>query len=103
MWVHTHKTHRCFGPFVRLLIVTGQRSEEVSSLAWAELNREERLWRLPSERAKNGEPNVVPLNELAIAVLDGVARGAKWPRRGRVFATSTRLVERGVGTGGAST
>lgn len=89
IWVHTHKTHRCFGPIVRLLIVTGQRREEVSSLVWAELNREERLWRLPSERAKNGEPNVVPLNDLAIAVLDGVARGSKWPRSGRVFATST--------------
>ncbi|PTQ11434.1 integrase [Sphingomonas oleivorans] len=89
IWVLTPKTHRCFGPIVRLLILTGQRREEVSSLAWAELNRGERVWRLPSERAKNGEFNIVPLNDLAIAVLDEIAGGAKWPRRGRVFATST--------------
>lgn len=89
IWAITPKTHRCFGPIVRLLIVTGQRREEVSSLAWAELDRGERLWRLPSERAKNGEFNIVPLNDLAIAVLDEIACGTKWPRRGRVFATST--------------
>ncbi|MGD9471684.1 MAG: tyrosine-type recombinase/integrase [Novosphingobium sp.] len=89
IWTSTPKAHRCFGPIVRLLILTGQRREEVSSLAWAELNREERVWRLPSERAKNGEFNIVPLNDLAIAMLDEIARGPKWPRRGRVFATST--------------
>jgi integrase len=44
---------------------------------------------LPSERAKNGEPNTVPLNDLAVAIFDEIARGKDWPRRGRVFATST--------------
>ncbi|MFD1611500.1 tyrosine-type recombinase/integrase [Sphingomonas tabacisoli] len=83
------KSHPCFGPIVRLLIVTGQRREEVSSLAWEELDRTELLWTLPGERAKNGEPNCVPLNALAVAVLDEAAGQDKWPRRGRVFATST--------------
>ncbi|KEZ19405.1 Phage integrase [Sphingobium yanoikuyae] len=89
IWTVAPQTHRCFGPIVRLLIVTGQRREEVSSLSWAEVSRADRLWRLPSERAKNGEPNSVPLNDLAIAILDEVAHGHNWPRRGRVFATST--------------
>lgn len=89
IWAVAPQTHRCFGPIVRLLIVTGQRREEVSSLSWTELNRDERLWRLPSERAKNGEPNTVPLNDLAMTILDEIARGSNWPRKGRVFATST--------------
>jgi Arm DNA-binding domain len=34
VWKHAPGTHPCFGPIVRLLIVTGQRREEVASLAW---------------------------------------------------------------------
>lgn len=89
IWEHAPKTHHCFGPIVRLLIVTGQRREEVSSLSWEELEQFERMWTLPGDRAKNGEPNRVPLNELAVAVLDAVAGKSTWPRRGKVFSTST--------------
>ncbi|WP_432768928.1 tyrosine-type recombinase/integrase [Sphingopyxis sp.] len=88
IWVAAPNTHPCFGPIVRLLIVTGQRREEVSSLRWEELNRKELLWTLPGERAKNGEPNRIPLNDLAVAILDEVAGSAIWPRSGRMFATS---------------
>ena len=89
IWNTAPKCHRCFGPIVRLLIATGQRREEVTGLAWEEVNRNEGLWTLPGNRTKNGEPNSIPLNDLAIEELDAVARGDKWPRRGRVFPTST--------------
>jgi len=89
IWKHAPQTHRCFGPIVRLLIATGQRREEVTSLDWEELNRADGEWRLPGDRAKNGEPNMVPLNDLAIAELDKVAKGDRWPRKGRVFPTSS--------------
>ncbi len=89
IWLHSYNTHRCFGPIVRLLILTGQRREEVASLSWDELDRAERLWSLPGKRAKNGEPNRVPLNRLAVDVLDSVAGGSEWPRQGRVFPTSS--------------
>jgi len=89
VWYAAPQCHRCFGPIVRLLIVTGQRREEVTGLMWEELNRSDALWTLPGDRAKNGEPNNIPLNELAIAELDSVANGTKWPKRGRVFPTST--------------
>ncbi len=89
VWNQAYKTHHCFGPIVRLLIVTGQRREEVASLSWEELDQPELMWTLPGNRAKNGEPNRIPLNALAVAVLDGVAGGEKWPRRGKVFPTST--------------
>lgn len=89
IWNLAPRCHRCFGPIVRLLIVTGQRREEVTGLQWEELDRTERDWRLPGDRTKNGEPSTVPLNELAIAELDEVAKGDRWPRRGRVFPTSS--------------
>lgn len=88
IWMAAPNTHSCFGPIIRLLIVTGQRREEVSSLRWEELNRKDLLWTLPGERAKNGEPNRIPLNELAVAILDEVAGSAIWPRSGRMFTTS---------------
>lgn len=89
IWLHSYNTHRCFGPIVRLLILTGQRREEVASLSWDELDRAESLWSLPGKRAKNGEPNRVPLNRLAVELLDSVAGGSAWPRQGKVFPTSS--------------
>ncbi|KQM98734.1 tyrosine-type recombinase/integrase [Sphingomonas sp. Leaf25] len=89
VWNAAPACHRCFGPIVRLLIATGQRREEVSGLDWSELNRADRLWRIPGTRTKNGEPTTVPLNDLAVAELDAVARGDKWPKRGRTFTTSS--------------
>jgi len=56
---------------------------------WEELDQAERMWTLPGDRAKNGEPNCIPLNDLAISVLDTVAGKPVWPKRGKVFATAT--------------
>lgn len=89
IWNAAPLTHPCFGPIVRLLIATGQRREEVSGVNWSELDREARMWTLPGERTKNGQPNYIPLNDLAIAEFDKVAGGEKWPSRGRTFKTST--------------
>lgn len=89
VWIAAEQGHRRFGPIVRLLICTGQRRDEVTGLDWSELDRAAALWRLPGERTKNSEGHSVPLNALALATLDGMAGGEKWPKRGRVFSTST--------------
>lgn len=89
VWLQAPKTHRCFGPIVRLLIVTGQRREEISGLHWEELSRSDQELKLTGDRTKNGEPTTIPLNALAIAELDGVAGSDAWPKRGRVFPTAS--------------
>lgn len=66
-----------FGPFVRLLILTGQRLEEVSGLEWHELDKDKALWSLPADRAKNGNATLVPLSPLAVAELNALAKRAK--------------------------
>lgn len=79
------------GPFeglIKLLLLTGQRRDEVASLSWAELDRKERVWLLPATRAKNQTPHLVPLAPPAIAVLDEVAGNEPWPARGLVFSTT---------------
>lgn len=89
VWLAAPGCHRAFGSILRLLIVTGQRREEVTGMAWSELDQAAAMWRIPGERTKNGEPHTVPLNTLAIETIDKLAKGEKWPRRGAVFATST--------------
>jgi len=89
IWLQALKCHRCFGPIVRLLIVTGQRREEIAGLHWEELDRDQRELKLSGDRTKNGEPTSIPLSDLAMAVLDRVARAERWPRHGRVFPTSS--------------
>ncbi|MGC2222138.1 MAG: integrase arm-type DNA-binding domain-containing protein [Methylocella sp.] len=56
------------GPFnaiVRLLILSGQRREEVAGMKWAELSDDFSIWTIPASRAKNGATHIVPLSELA--------------------------------------
>lgn len=88
IWEATDEVSKLFGSIIKMLIVTGQRREEVAGLDWCELDQASASWTLPKERAKNGNSNLIPLNELAIKVLDEAARGVKWPTRGLVFATS---------------
>lgn len=87
-WLAAGKLGYPFAGLYRLLMGTGQRREEVGGLDWRELNRGAREWHLPGLRAKNGIASVVPLSEITIAVLDGIADGEKWPRRGLVFTTT---------------
>jgi len=77
-----------FGSLFRLLMLTGQRREEVAALNWNELDREKRLWLLPSTRAKNKKSHLVPLSDLAIEVLDEAAASKDWPKSGLVFSTT---------------
>lgn len=61
-----------FGPIVRLLILTGQRRDELGRLRRCELVAD-RI-ELSAERTKSGRRHDVPLSRLALAVLDGLPR-----------------------------
>jgi integrase len=58
-----------FGPIVRLLILTGQRRDEVAGLAWPEVDLDKAVWLLPGERSKNDLPNLVHLSASALAIV----------------------------------
>jgi integrase len=61
-----------FGPAVRLLILTGQRRDEVSGMPWSELNLDKRSWVIAPERAKNDTEHWVHLSEPAHAILSAL-------------------------------
>ena len=58
-----------YGAIVELLALTGQRREEVARCTWDEIDMASRMWKLSSERTKNGKPHEVYLSDQAATVL----------------------------------
>jgi integrase len=58
-----------FPAIVRMLILTGQRREEVAGMVWGEISNDLSTWTIPAGRAKNGATHVVPLSAGAWALL----------------------------------
>jgi integrase len=63
-----------YARIVRLLLLTGQRREEVAGMRWSELALDRALWSLPGERTKNNRPHDVPLSDQSLAILASVQR-----------------------------
>jgi len=59
---------------VRLLILTGQRRNEIAGLRWGEIDLEERMLHLPASRTKNARAHDVPLSTPALALIKGLPR-----------------------------
>jgi integrase len=56
-----------YGRIVRLLILTGQRRDEVGGMRWAELGPQG--WTIPAARTKNSREHIVPLPAAALVLL----------------------------------
>ena len=53
-----------------LTLFTAQRSGEVVEMDWGEVDLAQKVWKQPKEKTKNETPNVVPLNGLAVEILE---------------------------------
>ena len=70
-----------YGRLVQLLLLTGQRRDEVREAIDAEFDLDNALWKLPPERTKNGREHHVPLSPLAISIrsaLPDIKSDAGW-------------------------
>jgi integrase len=91
IWKHAGDEH--YGSIIRLLMLTGQRADEIASLRWSEVGEvivsEKRITdqiklpsltvnaiELPAERTKNKRPHIVPLSDPAAAILSEQQRRA---------------------------
>ena len=74
VWHAANKVGGPFGALVQLLIVTGQRRDEVAQMRWAEIDLDGRPWTLAPARVKNDQPHDVPLSDSAIAILQVLPR-----------------------------
>ncbi len=90
VWNASFKFDTLFGPFFRLLILAGQRRSEVAGIAWPELDRGEKRWTIPADRAKNKKPHIVHLSAAAIHELDRLAGGDEWPKKGLILTTNKK-------------
>ncbi|WP_298352967.1 site-specific integrase [Rhodoblastus sp.] len=68
-WRACDQIGKPFGPLAKILLLTGQRREEVGAMTWAELDLPARKWTIPKERAKNGVAHEVALSDAALALL----------------------------------
>lgn len=75
IWKHAGEGE--YGSIIRVLVLTGQRREEVGGMLWRELHLDTKTWSIEAGRTKNGLPHDVPLSPLAVSVLEGINRREK--------------------------
>lgn len=84
MWAAADVIGHPFGPIAKLLLLTGQRRDEVGGMTDLELDGS--VWTIPGSRAKNGLQHEVPLSAPVVEILDKLPR-VKGPAK-LVFTTT---------------
>ena len=59
-----------FSSVFKVLLLTGQRREEVAGMRWREVDLDAGQWTIAKERCKNGKAHTVDLHPVAVAALD---------------------------------
>lgn len=75
LWSALQKEASLFGAVLQVLLLTGQRREEVTGMRWAELvdlGGKEPRWEIPGSRTKNKLPHVVPLASPVVSILQEI-------------------------------
>jgi integrase len=74
VWLACEPLRWPFGPLVRMLILTGQRRDEVATMRWPDLDLSIGLWTIPREFTKSNRVHEVPLAAAALDVIGSVPR-----------------------------
>jgi len=79
-----------FNAIVRMLMITGQRREEIAGMQWSELSDDLSTFTIPAARAKNGVASLVPLPSQARQIVDKALRrkgvDLVFPGEGGIFS-----------------
>ncbi len=65
------------GPFVRLLILTAQRRDEVAQMRWEDVDLGREVWVLPAGATKANRQHAVPLSPEAVRILGALRAAAE--------------------------
>lgn len=90
---------RVVADFCLFALATAARREECLQATWSEMFIQEGVWRLPASRAKSGKSRVIPLNDIALKVLESRAADRQgvyvFPgRSGKPIANPAKAVSR---------
>jgi integrase len=95
LWDVTKAIGFPFDPWFQLLILTGQRRDEVAGAGWSEFDRKAASWLIPASRTKNRKAQLVPLSGPAITVLDEIAGSTSWPSSRYLFSITGKTAVSG--------
>ena len=96
VWIAADLLGYPYGPFTRLLALTGQRRGEVAAMRWSEVDLENATWTIPAGKTKADRAQLVPLSPAAVELLEGL------PRLGdHVFTTNGETAISGFAKGKA--
>jgi integrase len=70
IWRAADRAGYPYGQTIQVLMLTGQRFDEVHAAPRNEFDFANRVWTLPGERTKNGREHRVPLSDQVIAILE---------------------------------
>jgi integrase len=76
VWTAASAMPEPFGPFLRVLLLTLCRRDEVAGMRWSELSPDLTIWTIPGARMKKGAAHVVALPEAARVALRTIKRHA---------------------------
>ena len=70
VWAAADQAGYPFGPFVKMLLLTGQRRSEVANMRWDEIDNG--TWTIPPTKTKNKQEHEVPLPQAASQLLEAI-------------------------------
>ncbi len=76
VWRAANELPHPHGPFIKLLLLTLARREEVAAMTWQEISSDRTIWTIPAERMKRHLPHLVHLPAPAVDVLRAIPRSA---------------------------
>ncbi|MEQ1695744.1 MAG: site-specific integrase [Hyphomicrobiaceae bacterium] len=80
-----------YGPLVQLLILTGQRLNEVASMRWPDVDLDHRLWTIQADQNKSARTHVLPLATPVLQIILSLPRVSEhlvFPARSREVPVS---------------
>lgn len=85
VWRAAEATPYPFGPLIKVLLLTGQRRDEIGSARWAEIDPDKALLTIAPERMKKNVGHTIPLTQTTLALLRALPR---YGGAGFVFSTT---------------
>jgi integrase len=77
IWQAAEQLDPLYRDLIHLMILTGQRRNEVAGTRWGEIDLTRALWTLPAGRTKARRQHAIPLSATAVAMLEARRKAAQ--------------------------